>query len=161
MKRIIIILLVISAIAFAACSHEPPELSRSFVCDLTAESPDAEYTGRVTRSAESVTLSITSPPEVAGISYTMSDTELRTSLDGLTCVTSADSLSPSSLPAIVCAALYGLDNAAYVSSENGRDIYTVSSAIGDITVTAEGGLPVSVTTEKGTFSISLDASQTP
>ena len=162
MKRISICLFaVLAALILSSCSAKPPELSRDFACEMTAKSPDAEYTGLVTCSVGSVTLSLTSPPEVAGISYTLSDTKLRASLDGLTCITSADSLSPGSLPALICAAMQGLDTAAYVSSENRRDIYTVDTADGAVTVTAENGLPISVTADNSPYSVSLDTSQLP
>lgn len=159
MKRSILILLSSALILLAACRAEPQELKDTFDAEAAVSGGEIGYTAHVSRSPETVTAEFLSPASVAGLTYTYDGEELTASYGDLSCITSFDSLPPSSVPAMLCEALYNLDEAVYESSSDGTDTYRLLMSAGDAVMTCEGGLPQTISSAGSPYTCTFSQHQ--
>lgn len=144
MKRILCLLTVsILILTLCACGREPV-LSPVYDGGIQATDGAMNYTARLVSDGETLNLSLASPDSVAGISFGFRDGELHTGLNGLDTVTSPDSLSSSSFPAIIYQTLVRTGEAQFQSTEDGIDTFTLLIGSDTATVTAKDGVIQSV-----------------
>lgn len=152
-KHIICLLItVITAVVMTACGQSHT-IAPDYSGEIQATNGEMNYTALLDCSAEEVALSFSSPESVAGLSYTFSGDELHTSLNGLDCITPADSLPKDSLPVTLHTVFADTGKAAYLRSENGVDTFTLNADDKTIVITAKDGVPQTLTSDKGNWKI--------
>ena len=144
MKRSILIILSALLILLTGCHSEPPAIEESFTSVVTVSDGSFDCTAQIDRTPDAVTVTMTAPLTVAGIRYTCTKAELRTSCDELICITDTDRLPPSAAPAVLCAVLGGLSDAVYESSDDSGDHYRLHMSEGDAVITCRKGVILSV-----------------
>lgn len=141
MKRFFCLPIVILLLALTACGGDTHTLNASYAGSIQSTDGAVNYTAALTADGDTLTLSMTSPENVDGLTYEFCDGELHTSLNGLDTVTPYESLPPSSLPALLYALFSQCDSAKFQSTDNGVDTFILSVGDGDMTVTATDGVP--------------------
>ena len=144
MKRILALLLILLPLTLCACGDDAHTLGPYYEGHIRSTDGVVNYTASLSANGDELRLSLTSPASVAGMTYEIRGGELHTSLNGLDCVTSPDSLPPTSLPALLYALFSRCDEAAFQSFDNGVDTFSLSTADGDMIVTAVDGVPQTV-----------------
>ena len=154
MKRSVLILLSSLLILLAACRSAPPAVEESFEADIAVRG-GFDCTARLSRTPDSVTIEMTSPPSVAGIRYVFAHGELTTSLGDLSCITDADSLPASSLPELLWTVLSRISDAAYASSDESGEHYRLSTGSGEAQIICRGGVPHMLTFDGSPYTVTF------
>lgn len=155
MKRSVLIILLSVLILLAGCRTPIPALNTAIEANVTVTGGAIDCTARVKSTADGVIFDILSPASVAGVSYTYSKGELRTSYGELSCITGSDSLPPSSVPMLVCETLSRLADAVYEDSGNEGESYRLRLSQGEVTVVCTGGVPHTITASYSPYTIRL------
>ena len=150
MKRILSLTAVILILlSLSACSAKPPELAEAFEADFSALLGDAEYRGRLTADKDSLTILMTVPYTVEGMSFEYTDEGLSIGRGGMNTEVNCDYIPSTALPSRLHNALAYLGSASYSDSRDGEDIYTLPTPYGDAGITAKNGLPLKITLHDG------------
>ena len=130
MKRSILICLISALLFLTACSHAVPTLPEEYEADFSASGGELDCGGRITFSEGSLTVEMTSPDTVKGLTYTVADGELSTAYGELSCITDSAGVIPGSVPAVMYEVFTALDKAIYLRSTNEDDIYRLELSSG-------------------------------
>lgn len=150
MKRILsMTALICILLSLSACSAEPPGLADAFDADFSTVLSDTEYRGRLTADNDSLTLLMTAPYTVEGMSFEYTDDGLSIGKNGMKTEINCDYIPSAALPSMLHNALNYLDSASYKGSEDGDDIYTMPTPYGDAEIRAINGLPQMLTLPDG------------
>ncbi len=141
MKRLFCLPIVVLLLALTACTGSTHTLNASYTGSIQSTDGAVNYTAALTADGDTLTLCMTSPESVDGLTYEFRDGELHTSLNGLDTVTPIENLPPSSLPALLHALFSRCDTAKLQRTDNGVDTFVLSVGDGDMTVTASDGVP--------------------
>ena len=142
MKRILSILSIITLLFSLTACGSAPTLDSSYSGAVEFSDAHLSCTADLTADGDTMTLSLTAPENLSGLCYEYRGAELHTTLNGLDCVTPAESLSPTAVPTL----LYSrCDEAKYQGTEDNADVFILSTSAGDMTVTAVDGAPKSLT----------------
>lgn len=155
MKRSVLILLFSVLILLTACRTTTPVISDTFEAEVTVSGGDFDCAAHLCRTPDSVTLRLTAPETVAGLTYTVSDGELHTSLDDMSCITSSDSLPPSGAPALLCTVISRLGEAVYEESKDGDDTYRLRLCDGEAVIVCRDGIPRTITASFSPYTLTL------
>lgn len=142
-------LIFLCAILLPSCSREPPMLSENISADISV-SKDGEVLGGCSVSGSSDILCITllSPENAAGISYTYEDEKLTVTYQELQCITDAGYLPDSSDVSVLYDGLKSLKSAQYTeSSADGTDHYTSQTEHDRFRISAKDGAVTSLQSE--------------
>lgn len=156
MKRSILILLLSVLILLAGCRSDPPVISDTFEAQITISGGTIDCSAELSRTPQAVIVTLTAPSSVAGICYTYTKGELHTSYGELSCITDSASLPPSSAPMLLCEALRRLDEAAYDSSEDDRDVFRLRLSEGEAIITCVDGFPQTITASFSPYTVTLE-----
>lgn len=150
MKRILSLTVVICILlSLSACSAKPQALAEAFEADFSCVLGDTEYRGRLTADKASVTLRMTAPYTVEGMSFEYTDEGLSVGRGSMKTEVNCDYIPSNALPSRLHNALAYLESASYAGSEDGGDIYTLPTPYGDAEITAENGLPLKMNLPDG------------
>lgn len=149
-QRVIVLLSVLTTILLSACGS-PPTLNAVYEGEIQATDGTMNYTGYLVSDGDSLRVSLTSPDTVAGLCYEFKDGELHTTLNGLDCITSADSLPDIAFPKLLYKTFSDIDKAEHLSTEEHIDTFSIGKA----TVTAKNGKPLTLTYESGGWKITF------
>ena len=147
---------ILCAMMLTACRDPEPQLNASFETDIIV-SGEQRLSAHLNRTPDALTITVTSPASIAGLAYTYSGDELTASMSGCRCITDASALPSGAFPSVVHTALSELDRAAYLSSSDSGDTFTLSTASGDVQVTIADGLPVQISGDHLTYTITTAA----
>ena len=136
------------------CSSGARTLNSSYEGSIRSTDGAVNYTATLTADGDTLTLHMTSPESVAGLTYEFRGGELHTSLNGLDCITPCDSLPPNALPAQLYEMFSRSDEARLRSAADGVDTFSLDTRGGNMTIIAEGGVPISA--ESGSRKIFFD-----
>ena len=151
MKRILSLTAAICImLSLSACSAKPPALAEAFEADFSAVLGDTEYRGRLTADKASVTLLMTAPYTVEGMSFEYTDEGLSIGRGGMNTEVNCDYIPSTALPSRLHNALAYLESASYAGSRDGGDVYTLPTPYGDAEITADNGLPQKMSLPDGT-----------
>ncbi len=153
MKRLFSLAAVgVLLICLTACGSAPV-LNASYSGGVQITDGTTNYLADLQTDGESLTITFSAPESVAGISCSFRDGELHTGLNGLDCIIPADSLPPSAIPSLLYEIFSDAESAEYQASEDGTDVFILPSRAGDATVTAKGGVPLTLT--RGNLSVTF------
>jgi len=159
MKRylsVILLLIPLCAVMLTACRKPQPELKASFESEIIV-SGEQEITAHLNRTPDALTIAVTSPMSIAGLTYTYSGGELTASLNGHRCITDTDTLPSGAFPAVLHMVLCDIERAEYLSSDDSGDTFTLSTPSGDVQVTLADGLPVRISGDHMNYTITTAA----
>lgn len=145
MKRILSILSIITLLFSLTACGSTPTLDSSYSGAVEFSDAHLNCTADLTADGNTMTLSLTSPENLSGLCYEYRSGELHTTLNGLDCVTPAESLSPTAVPTLLYELFSRCDEAKYQGTEDNADVFILSTSAGDMTVTAVDGAPESLT----------------
>lgn len=150
MKRILSLsALICILLSLSACSSEPPSLADAFGADFSTVLGDTEYHGRLSSDNDSLTLLMTAPYTVEGMSFEYTDDGLSIGKGGMNTEINCDYIPSAALPSMLHNALAYLDSSSYKGNDNGEDIYTLPTPYGDAEIRALNGLPRMLTLPDG------------
>ena len=152
MKRFLSLgILFVMILLLSACG-EPPTVQSDFSASFTASRDDVGYAGTVTKSDASLTVIFSEPAAADGMEFCWENSALSIRYAGHSTQANADYLPSDSIPATLHNTLTYLSQAAYTGTENGEDRFTLPTPRGDAELTAENGVPTSLTDPNdGTF----------
>ncbi len=145
MKRIISLLSACMLLFCLTACGSAHRLDSSYKGRVEFTDGSLSCTGDLTADGDTLTLSITSPENLSGISYEYRGGELHTTLNGLECVIPADGLPASAIPTLLHELFARSDEAEYQCTDDGADTFLLHTDAGDMTVTAKDGVPSSLT----------------
>lgn len=145
MKRTISLFTIIMLLFSLTACGSSPALNSSYAGTVEFTDGSLSCVGKLKADGENLTLTITSPENLAGISYEYRDDELHTSLSGLECIIPAEGLPASAIPTLLHELFSRSDEAEYQGTEDGADTYVLHTDAGDMTVTADDGAVQSLT----------------
>ena len=149
MKRLFFVLLFIPVMCvMTSCAPPTPELKDSFTIPLTVNGT-LDCSADLSRSGDSLTLTLTSPEALAGLSYTYINNALTASYNGLSCITDPSAMPDAALPDILYTIVTDIENAACLRSDEGGDVFQLHGA----TVTIRDGLPIRIDVTDPRYSI--------
>lgn len=149
MKRLFqIIIFGFMICVLTSCAPPEPELNDSFDVPLSITGT-LDCTAELSRTGDAITLVLTSPDTLSGLSYTYTNGGLTASYNGLSCITDGGALPDTALPRILYAVVTDIKNAAYLRSDEEGDVFQLQGA----TVTLRDGLPVRVDVTDPAYSI--------
>ena len=141
MKRFFCLLcLSLLLLLFTACGSSKT-IGATYEGSISFTDGSTDCTAKLSADGDTLTLSVTSPENIAGIGYTFRDGELHTTLNGLECITPDNSLPSGAVPRLIYELFSRAQEAQYQSSENGIDTFVLQTDGGDMTVTAMDGVP--------------------
>ena len=145
MKRIICLLLIsLTLLTFCACGA-PPALNSAYTGEIRYTDGQTDCTADLSADGDTLRLTITSPGNASGLCCEYRGGELHISLNGLDCITSAECLPASALPSLLYECFSQSAEAEYQGADEGVDTYCLHTRSGDMTVTAEDGIPKTLT----------------
>ena len=153
MKRSVLIMLMSVLILLTACRTTPPAIRDSFELDVTVSGGAIDCTAHLSRNPAAVAVTITAPDSVAGITYTCAAGELQTSYGDMNCITGDDSLPTSGAPAMLCAVLSRIGEAAYEDSDDSDDVYRLHLDQGDAVIVCRDGIPRMITADFSPYTV--------
>ena len=142
MKKLILLL---SAACIALCLSscgEPPSVATVFDADFTVSRSGEDYSGRLSLTGESLTVAMTAPFTVEGMSFDYTDEGLTISRGGLSASANSDYIPAAAIPSVLHDTLTYIGQAAYIGSDGGEDSFTLPTPYGEATLTARDGDPV-------------------
>ena len=139
MKRSVIILLTALLILLAGCTEPTAELPDPFEADVSAVSDGLSFTAHASLSGGELTLGVSTPDELSGITYTVSDSEMSASYSDLSCVLSPDSLAGSTAPRLLYDALAHVSEARFIESVDGANVFELTLTDGKAKLVFSGG----------------------
>jgi hypothetical protein len=152
MKRFLLLLLSLALLlSLGSCAPPKPALKDSF--DIPVQiAGTLDCAAELHREPDRITLTLASPPSLAGLSYTCSPDETTASYNGLRCITGGGTLPDTALPQLLYTVLTEMENAAFLRSEEDGDVYQLYGA----TVTISGGVPVQIDVTDPPYSITAE-----
>ncbi len=145
MKRIFSIMIIsVFLLTLSACGKPNRSIEADLGGEIHATDGQRNYIAAVTAREDSLTLTLSAPESVAGVSYIFRGGELRTALNGLECVTSVDDLPSGSVVSLLYELYSHPDDAEFQSASDGADTFTLHTKGGIATVTAQDGKPQSI-----------------
>lgn len=146
MKRIVCLLSAFCLLFIVtACGQTERTLVTDYSGGIQTTDGQMNCTGILHSEDGALMLTLTSPATVAGVRYEFRDGETHTALNGLDCITPSGSLPASSVPALIEEVFSRSDEAEYLSTDDGIDTFTLKTRCGTATVTAQDGVPLTVT----------------
>ena len=148
MKRILSAALLLFPILLSACSKEPPSLSTDFTGSFSVTQDEICYQGDIALDDTGLVVTMTEPYTVSGVGFRYDDEGLSIEYAGHKTTANCDYIPPSAIPQALHNALAYLPQAAYCSTENGADVFTLPTPYGDVAVTAKDGTPITLSDSK-------------
>lgn len=161
MKRSVLIMLMSVLILLTACRSDPPKLNDTFHASVAVSGGETDFCADVERTPDAVTVAITSPATVAGITYTYTKGELHTSCGTSESISTLDSLPPSGAPAVLCEALSRLNEAVCDESGKDTDAYRLTLDKGTVTITAEDGELLALKADYSPYTVAFTPRSSP
>lgn len=129
------------------CSAEPPAAPAAFSANVSVDGAEPPCGGTVEVTEDIVRFTVSEPSTAAGLCYTFTGGELRTSFGDHSAVAPHDYLPAGSVPEALYQCLSYLDTAEYLKTEEGNDTYALSTPYGQATLTVRDGVPTALTAE--------------
>lgn len=130
---------------FLSSCGEPPTVQSDFSASFTARYEDIDYAGAVTKEDDCLDVILSQPYTVSGMTFCWEGSALSVRYMDHSAGANADYLPADSVPAALHNALAYLPQAAYTGTENGEDRFTLPTPYGDAELTAQDGIPKSLT----------------
>ena len=149
MKRFFSAFLVfLCVILLSSCSREPPPLNEN-ISATVAVSKNDEVLGSCTVSSNGsiICISLLSPENAAGISYTYENEKLTVAYHELQCITDSDYLPDDSEISVLYDGLRSIKGAQYTESKDGADRYSAQTEHDCFLITAEDGIITAMQSE--------------
>lgn len=154
MKRVIAITLcILTVFALTACGKASHSLDPSYDGEVQATDGRTNYIAEVKSGEDGVSVTLRAPDSVAGLCCEFSGGELHTRLNGLDCITVADSLPPASFVSLLHEVFLNADSAEYLETADGVDTFSLKTRGGTAVITAKDGKIQSITAEYGGWTI--------
>ena len=156
MKRLFCIILSACLILCLSACGEPPTVQTDFAAVFTAQNGGAEYAGTADMTGGCLTVTMTEPYTVQGVTFAYADGTLTIRRGGLSAEADADYL-----PGGPADALYGvlpyLSQAEYTGTQNGTDAFTVPTPRGAVSLSAVDGFPTALTDPNSGYTFTFEA----
>ena len=145
MKRRLLLMMVILLILTLAACGEPPTVNSDFSGSFTVRYGNADYNGTLTKDGGALTIVMTAPYTVEGMTFTYQGDALRIGYRGHETETTAGYLAEACIPSYLHNTLPYLPQAEYVDTTDGVDRFTLPTPSGSAAVTASSGTLKSLT----------------
>ena len=144
MKRLLCLFpLFILVLTLCACG-EPPTVQSDFFARFTVQKDEISYAGTLQKKGSCMTLTMTEPYTVTGMSFCREDSALSIRYAGHSAEVTSDYLPADTVPTALYNSLSYLEQAAYTGTENGTDHFTLPTPYGDAKLTARDGMPTTL-----------------
>ena len=146
MKRSLTVLLsaIIFTFPLSACG-EQPTVDGDFTAAFTTKYLGADYSGTLYKNGDHMTVSMNDPYTARGLVFDYRGDTLGISLGVHSTETDPEYLPYDCIPSVLRNSLAYLPQAAYSGTEDGSDIFALPTPYGDATLTAQNGVPLSLT----------------
>ena len=139
MKRFFLLMTALLLMLTLSACGEPPTLNTDVAADFSVRYGDADYTGTLTKNADALTVALTAPYTVKGMTFTYRDGNLHLGYLKHSAEVAAGYLPEGGIVSRILHTLPYLPQAEYVETENGVDRFTVPTPSGSARVTAING----------------------
>jgi len=145
---------ILILLMLTSCKAPDPTLDESFNAELSITYNNTEYTADLSRKPGELCVTVTSPDDLAGITYTYIGDELTVSCAELSCIT-ADGLPSSSVIQLIYDGITNAPNGSYRSTTDGADLFNVPTNRGAAELAISSGAPVSINADYCPYKISF------
>lgn len=155
MKRILLLFMTVPLFLLSACG-EPPTVESDCRLTFTVENTELSYAGEVEKSGDDLTVTLTEPYTVQGMTFSYESDSLSIRYGGHNTQAHPDYLPFESIPALLYNTLSYLPQAAYSSTQEDFDIFILPTPYGDSELTAKDGVPVTLNVPKSDLTVSFE-----
>ena len=146
MKRFLTVLLstIIFTFPLSACG-EPPKVNSDLTAAFTTEYLGADYSGTLNKNGDHMTITMNAPNTARGLVFDYRGDTLSINLGVHSTEADTEYLPYNCIPSVLHNSLAYLPQAAYSGTEDGSDIFALPTPYGNATLTAQNGVPLSLT----------------
>lgn len=138
MKKLYLILLILPLLSLTSCG-EPPSINSDFSAVFSVQNEEITYTGTLNRCGDQLSITMTEPYTVAGLTFSYTDSQLNVQREHHSTYANADYLPAESIPSALRNSILYITQASYTGSENGTDTFTVETPYGEAALSASYG----------------------
>ena len=149
MKKLLCIACSLIILASLTACGEPPTVNNDFSAAFSARCGDTDYAGTLTKDGDVLTIDMTEPYTVQGITFTYQGGKLSVGYAGHSAEATAGYLPGSCIPSSLHGTLPYLPQAEYTETADGTDHFTLPTPNGAAQLTADNGSLLSLTDPNG------------
>ena len=155
MKRILLLFMTLPILLLCACG-DPPAVQSDCRLAFTAHNADIPCAGTVEKDGDTLTVTMSEPYTVQGMIFSYEGETLSIRYGGHSAQANADHLPADSIPGILYGTLSYLPQATYSGTQDDTDRFILPAPCGDCELTAQNGIPVSLTVPKSGLTFSFE-----
>lgn len=145
MKKWITLFITISMLfCLSACRGDPPTIASAYTVSFTVTQDAIRYEGTLQQNDEAMTVTLSEPYAVSGMSFVYSGEELQIDYAGHSTIANSDYISSLTIPAVLHNSLSYAHNAEYQQTDESIDRFSLPTPYGSAELCACDGIPTSL-----------------